>query len=67
MTLTNLDLQQLDPATGAVQAQSNSTIDNVEQVRSPGRRRDGDLQGQGDLVRSTASRLSRSRSRRRGR
>ncbi|MEA2444727.1 MAG: hypothetical protein QOJ12_2019, partial [Thermoleophilales bacterium] len=35
MTLTNLDLQQLDPATGAVQAQSNSTIDNVEQVRSP--------------------------------
>ena len=34
--LTNLDLQQLDPATGAVQAQSNSTIDNVEQVRSPG-------------------------------
>ena len=36
MTLTNLDLQQLDPATGAVQAQSNSAIDNVEQVRSPG-------------------------------
>jgi serine protease AprX len=35
MTLTNLDLQQLDPATGAVQAQSDSTIDNVEQVRSP--------------------------------
>ncbi len=36
MTLTNLDLQQLDPATGAAVAQSNSTIDNVEQVRSPG-------------------------------
>ena len=36
MTLTNLDLQQLDPATGAVQAQSSSAIDNVEQVRSPG-------------------------------
>ena len=36
MTLTNLDLQQLDPATGAVQAQSNSAIDNVEQIRSPG-------------------------------
>jgi hypothetical protein len=36
MTLTNLDLQQLDPSTGAVQAQSISAIDNVEQVRSPG-------------------------------
>ena len=36
MTLTNLDLQQLDPSTGAVLAQSNSSIDNVEQVRSPG-------------------------------
>src|SRR5215208_908105 len=36
MTLTNLDLQQLDPVSGAVQAQSNSAIDNVEQVRSPG-------------------------------
>jgi serine protease AprX len=36
MTLTNLDLQQLDPATGAVVAQSNSPIDNVEQIRSPG-------------------------------
>jgi hypothetical protein len=36
LTLTNLDLQQLDPPTGAVQAQSNSAIDNVEQVRSPG-------------------------------
>jgi hypothetical protein len=36
MTLTDLDLQQLDPTTGAVQAQSNSAIDNVEQVRSPG-------------------------------
>jgi hypothetical protein len=35
LTLTNLDLQQLDPATGAVQSQSSSTIDNVEQVRSP--------------------------------
>ncbi|MEA2480630.1 MAG: serine protease AprX, partial [Thermoleophilaceae bacterium] len=35
MTLTNLDLEQLDPATGAVQAQSTSTIDNVEQVRAP--------------------------------
>ena len=36
MTLTNLDLQQLDPATGAVQSESASSIDNVEQVRSPG-------------------------------
>jgi len=36
MTLTNLDLQQIDPTTGALQAQSNSGIDNVEQVRSPG-------------------------------
>jgi uncharacterized repeat protein (TIGR01451 family) len=36
MTLTNLDLQQLDPSTGAVQTQSASSIDNVEQVRSPG-------------------------------
>jgi hypothetical protein len=36
MTLTNLDLQQLDPTTGTPQAQSASTIDNVEQVRSPG-------------------------------
>jgi hypothetical protein len=34
--LTNLDLQQLDPSTGAVLTQSNSAIDNVEQVRSPG-------------------------------
>ena len=34
-TLTNLDLQQLDPATGAIQAQSNSAIDNVEQTRAP--------------------------------
>lgn len=35
LTLTNLDLQQLNPATGVVEAQSASTIDNVEQVRSP--------------------------------
>ena len=35
MTLTDLDLQQLDPNTGVVQAQSASDIDNVEQVRSP--------------------------------
>jgi hypothetical protein len=36
LTLTNLDLQQLDANTGALQAQSTSGIDNVEQVRSPG-------------------------------
>jgi hypothetical protein len=34
-TLTNLDLQQLDPSTGTVQASSSSTVDNVEQIRSP--------------------------------
>lgn len=33
--LTNLDLYQLDPATGVQRAQSASRIDNVEQVRSP--------------------------------
>lgn len=36
LTLTNLDLEQLDPATGAIEARSASGIDNVEQVRSPG-------------------------------
>jgi hypothetical protein len=36
LTLSNLDLQQLDANTGALQAQSTSNIDNVEQVRSPG-------------------------------
>ncbi|MFL5909391.1 MAG: S8 family serine peptidase [Gaiellaceae bacterium] len=36
LTLSNLDLQQVDAATGSLQAQSNSSIDNVEQVRSPG-------------------------------
>ncbi|MFL5884264.1 MAG: hypothetical protein ACJ77M_04275 [Thermoleophilaceae bacterium] len=35
LTLTNLDLEQLDASTGTLQAQSNSAIDNVEQVRSP--------------------------------
>ena len=36
MTLTNLDLEQIDPATGEVLAESSSPIDNVEQVRSTG-------------------------------
>lgn len=36
LTLSNLELEQLDPATGAVEARSASAIDNVEQVRSPG-------------------------------
>lgn len=35
LTLSNLELEQLDPATGAVEARSASGIDNVEQVRSP--------------------------------
>ncbi|MDP8943266.1 MAG: S8 family serine peptidase, partial [Actinomycetota bacterium] len=35
MTLTNLDLQELDAATGTVRRTSASGIDNVEQVRSP--------------------------------
>jgi hypothetical protein len=35
LTLSNLDLEQLDPTTGAVEARSASGIDNVEQVRSP--------------------------------
>ncbi len=35
-TLTNLELRQLDPDSGAVQAQSTSSIDNVEQLRAPG-------------------------------
>ena len=35
-THSNLDLAQLDPATGAVEAASTSAVDNVEQVRSPG-------------------------------
>ncbi len=34
-TLSNLALTELDANTGAVQAQSNSTLDNVQQVRSP--------------------------------
>jgi hypothetical protein len=33
--LTNLDLYELDAATGATRADSSSTIDNVEQVASP--------------------------------
>lgn len=36
LTLSNLELEQLDPATGALEARSASAIDNVEQVRSPG-------------------------------
>lgn len=36
LTLSNLDLEQLDPTTGALEARSASGIDNVEQVRSPG-------------------------------
>jgi hypothetical protein len=36
LTLSNLELEQLDPATGAVEARSASAVDNVEQVRSPG-------------------------------
>jgi hypothetical protein len=36
MTLTNLDLRQLDTSTGALQTQSASTIDNTEQVRASG-------------------------------
>jgi hypothetical protein len=36
MTLTNLDLKEIDPATGAVLAESSSAIDNVEQVRAGG-------------------------------
>jgi serine protease AprX len=35
LTLSDLNLEQLDPATGAVEASSASAIDNVEQVRSP--------------------------------
>jgi hypothetical protein len=35
LTLSNLELEQLDPDTGAVEARSASAIDNVEQVRSP--------------------------------
>jgi hypothetical protein len=35
LTLTDLDLEQLDPDTGATLTRSASTIDNVEQVRSP--------------------------------
>jgi hypothetical protein len=36
LTLTNLELEQLDPQSGALEARSASAIDNVEQVRSPG-------------------------------
>ena len=35
LTLSNLELEQLDAATGSRRAISASTIDNVEQVRSP--------------------------------
>lgn len=35
LTLTNLELEQIDPASGTVEARSASAIDNVEQVRSP--------------------------------
>jgi len=35
LTLSDLNLEQLDPVTGAVEARSASPIDNVEQVRSP--------------------------------
>ena len=35
LTLSNLDLEQLDPESGVVEARSASAIDNVEQVRSP--------------------------------
>jgi hypothetical protein len=35
LTLTNLDLEQLDPASGTTETRSASSIDNVEQVRSP--------------------------------
>jgi hypothetical protein len=34
-TLSNLDLAEYDAATGAEQATSTSTVDNVEQVRAP--------------------------------
>jgi hypothetical protein len=34
-TLTNLDVEQLNPSDCTVQASSASAIDNVEQVRSP--------------------------------
>ena len=34
-TLSNLDLTQYDATTGALQATSASTVDNVEQVRAP--------------------------------
>lgn len=35
MAFSNLDLEQLDPDTGAIQRSSASAVDNVEQVRSP--------------------------------
>lgn len=35
MTLSNLDLHELDPTSGATLTSSVSAIDNVEQVRSP--------------------------------
>jgi hypothetical protein len=35
LTLSNLDLDQVDPSSGALEARSASSIDNVEQVRSP--------------------------------
>jgi hypothetical protein len=35
LTLTDLDLEQLDPTSGTVESASRSRIDNVEQVRSP--------------------------------
>src|SRR5439155_6541924 len=35
LTLTDLDLEQLDPTSGTVESASRSRINNVEQVRSP--------------------------------
>jgi hypothetical protein len=35
LTLSNLELEQLDPDSGALESRSASAIDNVEQVRSP--------------------------------
>ncbi len=36
LTLTDLDLQALDPTDGAIRTESASRIDNVEQVHAPG-------------------------------
>lgn len=35
LTLSNLELEQLDPGSGSIEARSASAIDNVEQVRTP--------------------------------